>query len=284
MKSLNLDNYTNQELKEMIDKGVINLDEIDSDKLADLMNFEIDMICFGEGDTDFISRCAEILEQREGNQADKTDVMEIIQRTESENVIITKKHPLFTRKSRIVLKRVALAAVLVSILVCSSACMAVLGFDICRYIADIVRQPAQTQFSVDGFTFHCNDKVKKYDSIEELVKQENLDIMYPTKLPEGVKITNVRISKEINGNDVVQILTNDINVGINIELKHNLIESSVDEIIVVDGKDFFIYKSDIFFANCFYNNNYYTITANTKEDLMIVLENFKEQKNDEKNN
>ena len=45
--------------------------------------------------------------------------------------------------------------------------------------------------SDDGITLIKNDGVITYASVEELWKNEKLDILYPSELPEGIQITNV---------------------------------------------------------------------------------------------
>jgi len=181
-----LDNLTGQEIKELINTKKILLDELDSDSLRKLMDHEVDLICYGEGDVDLISECSHLLCQKEKPIISKEEFSGVIERTKAEQVTIVEKKPV-NRKARIIFKRSILVAVIASALFFSSCCVLKLIPDICQYIASIARQPEGTKENIDEFTFYNNGEVKKYATIEELVAAENLDIMYPTKWPEGIK-------------------------------------------------------------------------------------------------
>ena len=54
-----------------------------------------------------------------------------------------------------------------------------------------------------------NGQTKNYASIDELVQQEDLDIMYPTELPEELKIEKVMITELSNGKNVIDFIFED---------------------------------------------------------------------------
>ncbi len=275
MKEKILDNIGCQELKEMVERNEISLLELDSDTISHLMNYEIDMICYGKGDMDLIKQCTDILNSRDNSVISKDEFMDIIERTEAEHIIIVEnKH--CNRKVRTIFKRALLVAAIASALLFSSCCVLKFVPDICQYLAGIVRQPEGVENNVDEFTFYHNGDVKKYDSIEEMVAGEDLDIMYPTKWPEGVEVKSVIITNEINGNEVIQIFTSDTNTNINIELSGNPLDSSIKDVYVLHNIDFYIKQEVMYVANCYYNNNCYTITANTRDELILIIDNLKE--------
>ena len=96
------------------------------------------------------------------------------------------------------------------------AVAAAFNVDISDYLKNIVKAPEGTTVNVDEFTFYKVGISKKYDSIQKVAEDENLDIMYPTLLPEGYDIESIQIVVEPNGQNTFQIFTNDAQVGIHI--------------------------------------------------------------------
>ncbi len=275
MKEKSLDKLAYQEIKEIIERNEITLNEIDNDTLTKLMNYEIDMICLGEGDMDFISRCANILNNRENPILSKEEFTDIIEKTRNENVIIkTNEKNITLRKA---LKRTLIIIAATFIILASTVGVAyAFNFDILRCISDIVRQPEGSKNTIDGYTFYHNEEIKRYDSIEEMMENEDFDIMCPTKWPDGIEVEWVLIGKEINGNDVIGIVTNDPDVNICIEFSDTFFSSSMDEFVEHNGVRYYIQERGVHFGIAFYKNKRYYISAKTREDLLLIIENLKE--------
>ncbi|MBQ4274131.1 MAG: hypothetical protein IJB94_04080 [Clostridia bacterium] len=58
-------------------------------------------------------------------------------------------------------------------------------------IQKIIGLDAGDRVNDEGITLIKNDGVITYSSVEELWRNEKLDILYPSELPEGIQITNV---------------------------------------------------------------------------------------------
>ena len=58
-------------------------------------------------------------------------------------------------------------------------------------ISEIFKMAPGTQTKIDSITVIRPDHTSKYNSIEELIKEEGFDILYPTELPDGVKIEKI---------------------------------------------------------------------------------------------
>lgn len=52
-------------------------------------------------------------------------------------------------------------------------------------------------------TFIRNGEARTYDNIEDCLGEENLDILYPTWLPDGVSIECVKIINDVEGDVVI---------------------------------------------------------------------------------
>ena len=278
-----LDNMSGRELKEMIDNEVITLEGLDNEALGKIMNFEIDMLCLGTGDMEMIHRCSELMDERnEHRELDKEKFMNIIRETEKEHVVIVdddtaKNKAKVTGRKHIAFRRIGLVAavmaVLMSVTVVASAAF---GVNIFEYIGKIVRQDEGSQIVVDDFTFYHNGEAKRYSSIEEMIEQEKLDIMYPTKWPEGIELDSVRIANGTNGNTIVQFYTNNSNTTVEIELYASEFSSSSDDKYVSNGIEYTLDSYDTFSASCYYNGNRYFIGANTRNELLTIIDNFEE--------
>ena len=102
-------------------------------------------------------------------------------------------------------KVVAIAATVATILISTVTVLAkVNGYD-CAWeyvkenIQKIIGLDAGDRVNDDGITLIKNDGVVVYNSIEELLENEEMDIMYPAELPDGIQITKISqqiVSKE----------------------------------------------------------------------------------------
>ena len=270
-----LDNITCQEIKEMVINKEIQLDELDSRTLTRLMNYEIDMICFGEGDTELIKKCTDIVNNREEITLPKERFSEIIENTHKEYVVIKNNTSKITLRKAIKRALIIVAATFV-ISAGTIGIAYAFDFDIIKYLVEIAKQPRGTAKDVDRFTFYNNSDARMYDSQEEMEAVENIHIMYPTKWPEGVTFQKIYISTHIDGKDIIDITTDNTTVGIMVVLSDEPFESSVDDIFVHEGIKFYIDKNQRYTAYCFHNNNIYYFSANTREDLILIIENLKE--------
>ncbi len=275
-----LDDLNCREIKEMIDENKISLEQLDASTLRKLMDRETDMLCIGKGDIELICRCSDLLDKTDPVPMTDDEFMNIIEKSKKEHIVIADENAKHHNvpKTRFIFKRVALTAAVILILMTSSFAVAgAFGFDICKYISEVVRAAVGTESNADGFTFYHNGEAKEYSSIEEMIKNENLDILYPTKFPDGVKIKSVQIIRLPNNNNLLQIFTSDADVNISIELEGKPLTSSTDDIIEHQGIKFFIEKEETFSASCFHKNNKYYILATTKDDLILIIENLKEK-------
>lgn len=274
-----LDNLTSQEIKEMIIAGKLSIDKLDASVLRKLIDYEIDMICFGEGDVDFIRKCSDLLDKIEPNPMTSEKFMSIIDKCQEEHVKIIDENtkPNNVSKMRFILKRTASIAAIILILMTSTVAIAsAFGVNIIEYIAGIVREPEGTESNIDGFTFHHDGDVKKYNSIQDMIASENLDIMYPTKLPQNISLISADISTNRNGNRSIVFVANNDSVSIIIELSSIPFNSNTPDIHEFNGIMYYIEQTDQFTAYCYHNNNSYYITANTRDDLITIIENMKE--------
>ena len=276
-----------QELKEMIDNEIITLEELDNIALGKIMNFEIDMLCFGSGDMTIIRRYSEILNERNDfDILNKDKLISVIDKTKQEHVVIVNEEKTHESKAKVIrkhnrtLRRIGLVAAIMAVLMSVTVLVAAaFGVDIFEYICKIVRQDEGSQIIFDDFTFYHNGEAKRYSSIEDMIKSENFDVMFPNKFPEGIKVVKVTLNESVQGNDSIHIATTNSNTCIVIELNGNIPNGSHFDSVVYEsnGAIYYIFQeNNAFFASCYYNKCHYSIQAESYEKLIFIIDNMKE--------
>ena len=130
----------------------------------------------------------------------------------------------------------------------------------------------------NGVTMYNYDETRKYQTVEELISAEKLDILYPTWLPENVKVSQVTYISEGKEAEYNILCENPIhavliypNQTINKEVKQDCLLKEINgyEVYYFTEKDFvqgdFIYKETL-----------YAVTTDTEENLFRIIENLKE--------
>ena len=268
-----LDNMTGQELKEMITSQKIKLEDLDIEKLNRLFEYESTVICNNESDSELLLRCADLLAEKEGFAEEHDQKFQEMLQAAMRNVPVTAR-----RRKRYGFKKALLIAAAVALLVGSlSVVVVALGFDFFAYFRELAFCPAGTTQEEGTVTLYHNGAATEYASLEELVHTEQLDILYPAVLPEGVSITKVRLITEADGKETVEIQTTDEQTRIYVHLEMNNTGEPRDdsERLVVNGEEFYV-RAETCSAVSYISGNFYFIQASNYEDLMKILNNLKE--------
>ena len=268
-----LDNMTGQELKEMITNQKIKLEDFDIEKLNRLFEYESTVICNNEGDSELLLRCADLLAEKEGFAEEHDKQFQEMLQMAMHNVPVTAR-----RRKRYGFKKALLIAAAVALLVGSLSVVAVaFGRDIFAYFREIITRPAGATMEKEAVTLTHNGEAKEYSSMEELVRTERLEILYPAVLPESISVTEVRLLTEADGKETVEIQTTDEQTRIYVHLEMNNAGEPRDdsERLVVNGEEFYV-RAETCSAVSYISGNFYSIQASNYEDLMKILNNLKE--------
>ena len=155
-----------------------------------------------EDEIDFalIGECSAYLRELSDKAAEATKEQKqrILQQIKARhNQTATKSAKVLRSKWRKMGKIVAIAATVAAILLSTLTVLAkVNGYSsaweyIKENIQRITGMDAGDRVNEGNITLTKHDGVVVYDSIEELLREEGYDIMYPSELPEGVQITKV---------------------------------------------------------------------------------------------
>ena len=268
-----LDNMTGQELKEMITNQKIKLEDLDIEKLNRVFEYESTVICNNESDSELLLRCADLLAEKEGFAEEHDQKFQEMLQAAMRNVPVTAR-----RRKRYGFKKALLIAAAVALLVGSLSVVAVaFGRDIFAYFRELAFCPAGTTQEEGTVTLYHNGAATEYASLEELVRTEQLDILYPVVLPEGVSSTKVRLITEADGKETVEIQTTDEQTAIYIFLEMDSTNGTcVDSDKLVINGNVFLIRAEACSAVSYISGNFYSIQASNYEDLMKILNNLKE--------
>ncbi len=275
MDNKELGNLTLREIRAMLATGDIVLQDLDTATVEKLMDREIDLLCIDEGDTGFISECADILSERETDIMSHEDFMEVVNKTLAEHTMSARKR--FSLKRALII-----AATVATLLVGGTMVASALGFDLWGYISETVRQPNGTEKESNGFTIYNGGQTKKYTTLKVAVEKENLNIMYPEALPDGVSIEKIQIADSTIGDKKILILTkNDaiiITVDTNVAPADNdFVGDDIHQSGVITYKLFEGTPENKYGAYFNVDNCSYIIQAKEYNDLIFVIDNMKER-------
>ena len=193
-----------------------------------------------EDEMDFalIGECSAYLRELSDKAAEATKEQKqrILQQIKARhNQTATKSAKVLRPKWRKMGKIVAIAATVAAILLSTLTVLAkVNGYSsaweyVKENIQRITGMDAGDRVNDKGITLIKNDGTVVYSSIEELLQTEGYDILYPTDLPEGVKIT--KISQQIISEErtVYCYIFNVQGFSITVSTTHSLFEEDLEK-------------------------------------------------------
>ena len=139
--------------------------------------------------------------------------------------------------------------------------------------------PVDEELVVNGVTVVMNGEYRKYSTIEDALKEENIDILYPSYLPDGIVIEKVSLYQQINV-DKLLFSFNDDNITMEIILDGDFyIDIKSLDIEVISNLS--CYVCEKVKENCVqyyfkYNDDWYMIKYNNKQDVIRIIESLKE--------
>lgn len=132
--------------------------------------------------------------------------------------------------------------------------------------------------SDEDITYIKPNETKTYSSIEELIKNEELGILYPTWLPENEKIVKVWYIVEGESERYLlqcSIPEHNISIKINTDWAEDY-KLYCTEKEIAGYSIYYIETKQYIQANFYYKNNVYCVKSDTEENLFRIIENLKE--------
>lgn len=232
---------------------------------------------YKEMDSDLVTECVDFLMELEGKQ--RLTKAEIEQRV---NAIPFKGKVTaigsYTKK-KIRAKKLAVIAAILAIII---ALFGIIAVSSGKASSELHRKLGKTIIEMFGgevaeygnITLIKPTETKTYSSIEVLMRDEKLNFLYPTWLPENEKITSVSYWAEEQSETYVLQCDNDnysisvtINKVITDDIKSNCLKKTIN------GFTVYYIEQDVFAQGIFeYKNNYYITKSDTEENLFKTIE------------
>lgn len=179
--------------------------------------------------------------------------------------------------------RVFVAAAIVAVtLLFAGMVAAAFGYNVWSHILEAVKLPVGVSVEMDGITYIHAGKSVEYDSMDEfaesLARDENLYILYPGSLPEGIFIKEVMKLYSDNTEFIVMEF-NDKLYGMEITLNQpDDIRLSVEySEYKSHGMTFYIYTytGEKYYSSFHNNNMTYYINAPDYDTVIFMIDNLK---------
>lgn len=281
-----LDNLKGQEIKELIIDRKITLEELDTSALEKLLDYETDMLCLDMGDMELIHACAARLDELNGPAMTDEEFWSVIKKAEErmisgekENTPVDAPVNVSARvvKKRIIWKKVWLVAAIVALLISAATMTAsAFGFNVFDYFREVMGLPAGEAVDKGSITLINRSEATVYSSMDELLAEEDLDILYPTVLPDDNEFESVRIVESVGEHQII-ILTNNPQINMIVYTNRTDKGNSFADCEVYLYNDVTFYINREIHTVCFYfDNNFYSIQADNYDNIILLIKNLKE--------
>ena len=236
---------------------------------------------YKEMDSDLVSECVDFLMELEGKQKlTKSEIEQRVSKIPFKGKVTAMGS--YTKK-KLRARRLAVAAAVLAFIF---ALFTIFTFATGNSAIDLLRQLGHSiaeMFSgenvdASGVTIYSPHKTKEYDSIETLLKEEEIDILYPTWLPENEEIISVLYLFDKQAESLI-LQCNNIEYNINIALNNSISDNvKLDCTEAETGNLKFYYFAEEGYSQAFFehNNVLYIIRSDTKNNLFKTIENLRE--------
>lgn len=151
-----------------------------------------------------------------------------------------------------------------------------------KWFFKLIRMPVGSQIYEDGITYIYAGRTQTYRDVEELFEKENLKILYPGKLPEGVHIKDVEKSTTHTGLTDIFFTFDTANVfySVIIDDTQGFVpdDTFTPYVITEDCTAYYCedtFRNNVYWAIFLYDGSCYSITAPDCDSLLFILENLK---------
>ena len=244
-----------------------------------------------EMDVSLVKACVELILELRGETVNFTpeEVEEKVRKipfVEETATLNTTPESVKGRSTKVNTHKILLIAAIISILIAiftiSSIAFEWNIFDeLKEKFGTVFNVPANQEMEMSGVTVGSNGKSKFYDNVEDALKSENIDVLYPAKLPENVTLNRILVYEE-NEKDKVSFAFSDEKLIYSITINEKIpsfVFSSYTEIKNINSfKCYFVEMNDLDLVQIYFenNNNLYMLKCSDKQELIEIINNLKE--------
>ncbi len=238
---------------------------------------------YKEMDSDLVTECVDFLMELEGKE--RLTKKEIEQRV-SEIPFKGKVTAINSyAKKKIRAKRLVIIAAVLAVLLAIFSIVAISLVSAEDSLVDrYIKQIVEFMKGGDGLSFENielikDNESKTYSSAEELVRDEKIAILFPTWLPDNGRIVKCWYIDDVTSGSYYILQSESPKHGIDIYLEAKIKNEIKAENSMKKVGDFTVYiiSKDGFVQGDFeYNGCCYSVSADTEEELLKIIENLKE--------
>lgn len=266
MDNKQLDNLSNQETKQLIKDGKIDISTLDTQALISLMNYETDMLCLGKGDMALIERCAALLADRE----------EAVLSDEGFEKALAKAKGSLPKYRRLGIRRILVFAATIALIAVGFGASVTSRNEEERLVLYLMKQEPGFMMEIDGCTYFNAGEPKYYGSAEEMAEKENTSIYFPAELPGGQSMDEYYKVLSMFGDKCLWAATEDGRIHFSVHVNSSLTMTDTKRIRKCPvGSGIFIVREGclgMYQANADIDGNYYTVITESYTDMLYVLE------------
>ena len=188
-------------------------------------------------------------------------------------------------KSHKILLIAAIISILVAIVTITSIAFDWNIFDeLKNRFGTVAETPVDQEIDVNGISVYMRGESQKYKTVEEAINALNLDVLYPSELPDNISLEKIVLSDFESKEKLVFSFSDEkftYAILFDDKLPEDVLADKNVEIIKVNKLDcYVIYKTDMNMVQFYfaYNGALYKTTYNNKQDLIEVIDNLKELK------
>lgn len=240
---------------------------------------------YKEMDSDLVTECVDFLMELEGKQRlTKAEIEKRVGEIPFKGKVTTISS---NAKKKMRAKRIAVIAAVLAVLLAIFSIVAIsLGSAEDSIVDRYIKQIVEFMKCGDGLAFENIELIKPnesktYSSAEELVRDEKIAILFPTRLPDNGRITKCWYVSDITDGRYYVLQSKNPKHGITIYLDKALSEQTMAEnpIKIIGEHSVFITVKDGLVQGMFEHNGYfYSVRATTEEELLNIIEYLKEIK------
>lgn len=238
---------------------------------------------YKEMDSDLVTECVDFLMELEGKER---LTKEEIKKKVDEIPFRGKITSFDLHKKKIRTKRIIVIAAVLAILLTVFSMLAISFTNVedrlidrfANYFGEEAKPGEKMEF--ENIELLKPNDTKTYSSAVELVRDENIAVLFPTWLPDDGRITTFEYIDGVSGASY-NLYSKDPNCGITIYLEMMITEEekAVNHSKTIAEHTVYIISEDGYAQGDFeYNGYHYSVSANTEDDVLKIIENLKEIK------
>jgi hypothetical protein len=244
-----------------------------------------------EMDVSLVMACVELILELRGETVNFTpeEVEEKVRKipfVEETTTLNTPPQSVKGRSTKVKSRKILLIAAIISILIAIFAVTSIafewnIFDELKEKFGTVAETPINEEIDVDGISVFVRGENKNYANIEQALMNENIDILFPKKLPEGIVLKEIVAFVE-NGEEKIHCSFNDSKLTLSVAFEtivpNNIKSVATEKLFVNDLECYLIDASDVSVVQIYfeYAGNLYRLKYNNKQDLLEIIENLME--------